>query len=215
MKYKIIDINSWSRKENYTWFTKHSPCKINMTTNIDITSLKEQIDENKLRFYPVLTYVVSSILNKHDEFKTYLNEDNELIIYDKIHPRYPIFHKEDERISILWSEHSSNFKKFYNNFTTDCKLYGEKRSMAAKGLYPKNIFDITSIPWVSFNSFDCASNINNIFPPFVAFGKFFKQNKNILLPLSISVHHALCDGFHVGRFFEEVQSFVDELNINI
>lgn len=214
MKYKVIDFNTWPRKENFIYFTKYSPCKISMTADIDITLLKEQIDGNKLRFYPTFAFVVSSVLNKHDEFKTYLNQDNELIVYDKIHPRYPIFHKEDERLSILWSKFSSDFKEFYNNFTADCKTYGENRSMAAKGVYPKNIFDITSILWVNFTNFNYEEKIKGISAPFVAFGKFIEKNKKVILPLSVSVHHALCDGFHVGRFFEEVQLFVNEVRLN-
>ena len=30
------------------------------------------------------------------------------------------------------------------------------------------------------------------------------------MPLAIQVHHAVCDGFHVGRLLNEIQQYCDE-----
>lgn len=30
-------------------------------------------------------------------------------------------------------------------------------------------------------------------------GKYYTQGDKVLMPLAIQVHHAVCDGFHVGR----------------
>ncbi|WP_432419239.1 CatA-like O-acetyltransferase [Klebsiella pneumoniae] len=30
------------------------------------------------------------------------------------------------------------------------------------------------------------------------------------MPLAIQVHHAVCDGFHVGRMLNELQQYCDE-----
>lgn len=206
MNFKKIDIGSWDRKENYTWFTTKNRCKINMTMNIDITKLVGIIKEKKLRCYPTFTYISSKILNASDEFKMNYDEDGNLGIYDVVHPRYPIFHDSDKRISILWTEYSDDFKVFYDSFINDINTYGEIRSMAAKGKFPPNCFDMSSLPWCSFTSFDCPPTHDIVWlPPFVMVGKFFENNGKLLLPVSISVHHATCDGYHVSKFFNEFQ----------
>lgn len=33
------------------------------------------------------------------------------------------------------------------------------------------------------------------------------------MPLSVQGHHAMMDGIHVGRYFEQVQSYLDEPSI--
>lgn len=37
-------------------------------------------------------------------------------------------------------------------------------------------------------------------------GKFYEKDDKILLPLAIQVHHAVCDGFHVGKLIEALQN---------
>lgn len=36
-------------------------------------------------------------------------------------------------------------------------------------------------------------------------GRFFEDSGKFLLPVSISVHHDTCDGYHVSKFFSEFQ----------
>lgn len=211
MNFKKIDMEKWDRKENYEWFTTKNRCKINMTMNVDVTNLVKIIKQNKLRCYPTFTYIASMVINKHDEFKMNYDESGNLGVYDIIHPRYPIFHESDEKISILWSEYSEDFKVFYSSFISDIEKYGEKRSMAAKGKFPPNCFDMSSLPWSSFTSFDCLPTHDVVWlPPFVMVGRFFESNDKMLLPVSISVHHATCDGYHVSRFFSEFQNLAKD-----
>ena len=207
MNFKKIDMNTWQRAESYTWFTTYNRCKINMTMQLDVTKLIKTIKQNYLRHYPVFTYITSKVVNRHDEFKMNYDENGDLILYDVVHPRYPIFHDSDKRLSILWTDYSENFKTFYDDFISDVNKYSEKRGMAVKGQFPMNCFDMSCLPWSSFTSFDCPPTKDTVWlPPFVMVGKFYPKDDKILLPISISVHHATCDGYHVSRFFDEFQN---------
>ena len=33
------------------------------------------------------------------------------------------------------------------------------------------------------------------------------------MPFSVQAHHALMDGFHVGRYFQQAQNYLDSPNI--
>lgn len=206
MNFRKIDIENWDRKENYNWFINENRCKINMTVNIDITDLIAAVKENKIRCYPTFTYIASKVINANDEFKMNYDDDGNLGIYNIVHPRFPIFHESDKRISILWTKYSDNFQTFYKNFINDINMHGDKRSMAAKVKFPPNIFDISSLPWTSFTSFNCSLGNDIWLPPFVMAGRFFESNDKILLPLSLTVHHAVCDGYHASKFFNEFQN---------
>lgn len=211
-KFDKIDFDNWERKENYLWFTKH-PSTINMTANVEITNLLKFVKEKRLRCYPVFSYMISNVVNHIKEFKIGFDEDENIGYWNVIHPRYPIFHEEDKRISILWSEYDNSFGAFYENVDNDINRYGKIRSMAAKGRYPLNFFDVTSIQWVSFTSFSCQSIGNPIsFSPFVAIGKFFEDRGKILLPVSMGSHHAVSDGYHVSKFFVDLQNLANSFD---
>ena len=62
------------------------------------------------------------------------------------------------------------------------------------------------VPWFSFTAFDI-----NVFGegkyllPIFTMGKFFEANGRRMLPLAIQVHHAICDGYHVGQLIDILQ----------
>ena len=68
------------------------------------------------------------------------------------------------------------------------------------------------IPWVSFTSFKHAnSGDNRQTVPRMVFGKMFDQGDRRLMPFSVEVHHALMDGYHVGRYFNLFQEKLDSV----
>ena len=67
------------------------------------------------------------------------------------------------------------------------------------------------VPWVAFTNF----NINvfddgKFLLPVFTMGKFFERDGKRLLPLAIQVHHAVCDGYHIGVFVEKLQNYIDQ-----
>ncbi|WP_404999957.1 CatA-like O-acetyltransferase [Escherichia coli] len=75
----------------------------------------------------------------------------------------------------------------------------------------ENMFFVSANPWVSFTSFDLnVANMDNFFAPVFTMGKYYTQGDKVLMPLAIQVHHAVCDGFHVGRMLNELQQYCDE-----
>lgn len=65
--------------------------------------------------------------------------------------------------------------------------------MMAKPGVPANTFPVSMIPWESFDGF----NLN------------LEKGYGYLLPLSIQVNHAVCDGFHVCRFISALREMID------
>lgn len=45
--------------------------------------------------------------------------------------------------------------------------------------------------------------------PRFAWGKFFNAGDRLLMPLDVQAHHALMDGFHIGKFFETIQEYLN------
>ena len=46
--------------------------------------------------------------------------------------------------------------------------------------------------------------------PIFTFGKYYEEGGKYYIPLSIQVHHAVCDGFHVCRFLDELQDLLNK-----
>jgi chloramphenicol O-acetyltransferase type A len=67
------------------------------------------------------------------------------------------------------------------------------------------------IPWSSFTAFNL--NINNggdFLLPIITGGKYSQIKAEWFLPVSLQIHHAVCDGYHASVFMNDFQRFADE-----
>lgn len=210
--FKLIDKNTWKRKPYFDYYFSQVRCTYSITVNIDISEVIAFKNSHHIKLYPLLIYVLAKAVNSHEEFRTFINENGELGIWDVLFPCYTIFHKENESFSNLWTEWNENLRDFLSNYELDCKMFGDKCDISAKPDAPANTFPISSIPWTTFTGFNL-----NIFAdgsylsPIFTYGKYFQQDGKFLIPLSVQVHHAVCDGFHVARLVNEIQQICNDI----
>ena len=210
MGFKLIDASKWKRKEYFDYYLNQVRCTYSITLNLDLTSLLKEIKRNDVKLYPTMIYLLSTIVNKHEEFRTAINANRQVGIFDILHPSYTIFQNDSDTFTNIWSEYATSFSEFYKRYLLDTESYGEIKSFLAKPNMPENVFNISSIPWVSFTGFNLnLPKVTNYLLPIFTTGKYFTQNKKILLPIAIQVHHAVCDGFHISRFVNELQELIN------
>lgn len=204
--FKPIDTSSWKRKPYFDHYFNQIRCTYSITANIDITNVLSFKDRNKVKLYSLLIYVISKAVNKYEEFRTAINDRGEIGVWEALSPCYTVFHKDSESFSNIWTEWNDDLNLFLSNFEQDSKRFGQIDSIDAKPNTPANVFPISSLPWTTFTGFNL-----NIFAdgtyllPIFTYGKYFKDGNRYLIPLSIQVHHAVCDGFHVSRLINEIQ----------
>lgn len=210
MKFNIIDKQNWKRKEYFEHYFSNVPCTYSMTVNLDITTLLSTIKERGIKLYPVMIYGISSIVNKHEEFRMSIDESGHIGFFDELNPCYTIFHKDDETFSDIWTVFSTDFKTFYKCYLEDMQHFGNIKGMMGKPVQDSNIFTISCIPWAKFTSFhlNLEKGYHYLLPIFTL-GQYYCENGQVVIPLSIQVHHAVCDGFHIARFTNELQEWIE------
>ena len=157
-----------------------------------------------------MLYYLTTVVNRHPEFRTAINKDGELGVYSEMIPCYTIFHKDTETFSNLWTGCVSNYEDFCVAYENDMLKYGEQKGMIGKLNVPENNFTISMIPWTTFDGF----NLNlqkgyDYLIPMFTIGRYYWENGQVMLPLAVQVHHAVCDGFHVCRFVNELQELIN------
>ena len=203
MAFRLIDMESWPRREFYEHFIKEVRCTYSAVVNIDITALRGQ------KLYPAMIWLLTRTVNDMPEFRTSLTPEG-LGIYDDMHPMYTVFNKENKNFSGIWSWFSEDYGEFLSSYEADAAEYSRSTRYAPKEGTPPNSFNISMVPWLEFTGF----NINvfdegEFLLPVFTMGKFFERDGRRLLPLAIQVHHAVCDGYHMGLFVEKLQGYID------
>lgn len=208
MNFNKIDIKHWNRRQHFEHYLKNVKCGFSITTNIDITALVPTVKAKSLRLYPVLLYMVSSVVNTHQEFRIYFNEVKELGYWEKMNPSYTIFHKDINTFSSIWTEYMEDFSSFYLNIQRDMEKYASITELFPKPEAPPNCFPVSCIPWMSFTGFNLnLFNDNEYLSPIITIGRYFEQGNCLQLPVCLQVHHAIADGYHAAQFMNELQQF--------
>ena len=75
-----------------------------------------------------------------------------------------------------------------------------------------NTVDVSCLPWVKYKSSDIhVFDEGKYLAPVFTWGKYETENEKIILPLSMNIHHAVADGWHLSRFFADVQETINAL----
>ena len=60
------------------------------------------------------------------------------------------------------------------------------------------------MPWLAYTQLKHPATGRDDSNPRFSWGKFTEQNGRITLPVTVFVNHALADGLHIARFYENL-----------
>lgn len=210
MNYKTVDINTWSRGELFSFYMDRMRIVMSLTVDIDVTALAGYAKRNGLRFYPAMIWAVSKVVNAHDEFKYGWDAEGRLIKWDFISPSYACFHSDDENFTKAVTRFSPDLQEFHAGYLRDLERRAGLRGVAAD--QPPNFFDVSCLPWVRYRHCDMhVFDEGKFLAPVVTWGKYEEEGGRLIMPLTMNIHHAVADGYHLSRFFNEVQELIDSL----
>ena len=197
--YREIDMTSDPRRAQFDYFLPFADPYASVTVECDITPLRRRAE--KLPFFLSVLFCAVNAANEVPELRRRIR-DGRVIEFDRC----------------LSSHTVALDNGSYCYCTLDCGMpfadflpYAQAAVAAAKanpgledGEDADRLFFVSSLPWLSFSAISLPvpspadSNVR------ITFGKFFEREGKILLPVSLCVHHALADGIHIARFYENL-----------
>ncbi len=201
-----INMQSWPMAQSFYYYTQIAPTTYTINVDMNVTALRGALKENGYKFFPVYVYLVSRAIARQKELKVGIKE-GVLGYWDSLTPAYPQFHEDDKTVSLLWTQYNADFKSFYESYCADVKKYGSNKGiLTLKGKPLPNSYIISCIPWFTFHSFSLYNHgIKDYYFPSFEAGGFFQKEGQVYMPLSVTVHHATVEGYHLKVFFEELQ----------
>ena len=200
-----IDRTRWPRRARYEWVQKTGQGPFAVTVPLDVTLLAGE------PLYPALLWLLTQGVNEMEAFRTVATPEG-LGIYDHMDPAYTVFHPQEKTFSVLWTPFHPDYQVFRAAYQRDVAAYGASLEWMPQGVRPENTFDVSMVPWMSFSAFHLAATTERPYLlPIFTFGRYYEENGKYWIPLSIQVHHAVCDGFHTCRFINELQEVIKSL----
>lgn len=202
MKKRIVDMSRDPRREQFAYFSSLTDPYMGVTCQVDITALMERIRREGAPFFLSFTYEILAAANAVPELRRRI-EGEKVAEYDACRCSCTVA-KPDGAYSYCTLDGTLSWEEFLEA--------GRKALEAAKngGTMEEDedheeLFFVSCVPWLRYTDMvqpvpsPAYSNVR------LAWGKWMEENGRISLPVTILAHHALVDGIHLGRFYEELE----------
>jgi chloramphenicol O-acetyltransferase type A len=206
---EYLDLTKWARREVFEFFRGFDKPYFNVCTQVDVSKLVATLrDQPNVSVSLAYHYLALKAANEIEPFR-YRLRDGKVLVHPVIHGATTVL-LPNETFTFAYFDYVEDFGKF---------IAGAERAVqeakAAGGFRTKDDDDdmihCTVLPWVSFTSFSHARNWSREDSvPKISFGKFVREDERTLMPISVEVHHALMDGFHVGRYLSRLEEMLTE-----
>ena len=216
MAYRVIDKETYYRKDVFHRFSEECKCSLSMTARIDVTDLVAWSKATGTKFYLNFLYLLTRVMNAREDYRMdYFYKTGELVVYDVIHPTHYCFHPETETCTPVYSLYDEDYAAFYDHAAADLDWAKAHPVYIREATKEPNRFDASYIPWVSYDALHMELPDGYLyFAPIVNWGAYREEEGRLRMPVSVRMNHAVADGYLVARVFrlleQEIKAFLQE-----
>ena len=203
-----IDKDTWLRKDHYDFFSRFEEPFFGVTVTVDVAHAFHYAKQKTHSFFLHYLYRALKAANSIENFR-YRIIDGDVYLFDEIHAS-PTINRANGTFGFAYMDFHDDENVFIAGAR---KIVEEVRH--SSGLIPavsgENVIHFSAMPWLKFTAVSHARSFN--FPdscPKISFGQVYEDNGQLLMPVSIHLHHGLADGYHAGLFVERFQELLNE-----
>ncbi len=216
MAYKVIDKDSYYRRDVFRRFSEDCKCSLSMTARVDVTELAAWSKRTGTKFYLNFLYLLSRVLNSREDYRMdYYYRTEEMVCYDVIHPTHYAFHPDTETCTPVYSTYYEDYATFYAHAAEDLAWAKENPVYIREATKEQNRFDASFIPWLSYDALHMELPDGYLyFAPIVNWGAYREEGGRLMMPVTVRMNHAVADGYLVALVFrllaQEIETFIHD-----
>ena len=203
-----IEPKNTTRYNAYKLWMKAPNPMVTFFKTLDITALVKTSRRKHLKLNMLLDHCIGRAASEIKEFYI-LPVGEKLMCYDSIAVNTIVKNKNGEVNScdIMYYADLYKFNKEYLKYTAYCAKNCRDRDLSENSMVigTSAIVDTEIDGAVGMNS----GIFNN---PFIIWGRYRKRFFKYYLPISFQFHHTQMDGAHAGKFLENLQKEIKNIN---
>ena len=206
----VIDMSQSPRAGQFAYFSAMADPWAGATVMVDITDFLPAIRARGLPFFLSFLFAVTRAGNAVPELRRRLLPDGTVVEYDRCQPSYTAIKPDGAYVYVDVDGGISDLRAFCAQGKANQAAAIEKGVLAEGGDVLDHSF-ISSVPWLHYAQIKLPSGMPGDSHPRISWGKYQEENGRVTLPVTLYVHHALADGWHISRFFENLRHELDTI----
>lgn len=237
---KHIDMATYPRRDHFEHFVGMAYPYVGVTVDVDVTDLLALCREKGYSFYLMVLHAVALAADEVPEFRRRIDhggievgrepDERERLLADRPakpstglapgkagiveYDECPTSHTElkpDGTYAYCTLHHHMPLEEYLAKAEAARTAARENGSIEEEADV-QSMYFISTLPWLHYTQLvqpvACGEESN----PRITWGKY-QQNSDgrMMMPLSVLVHHALADGLHIAKFYEEFSKQVKKI----
>lgn len=204
----LIDIENWSRKEHFLFYSKFEEPFFGVTVKVDCTKAYLNAKKKSVSFFLYYLYRALKACNEVENFR-YRIIDNQVFKFAVVNAS-PTINRPDGTFGFAYMNYFEDENLFYEKALQEIENVKSTNSLLPS-VSGENVIHFSAIPWLDFTSISHARSYSKPDScPKISFGKMTENDGKKEMPVSIHGHHGLMDGYHVGLFVEKFQKLLND-----
>lgn len=203
---QFIDLEHWNRKEHFKFFSAFDDPFFGITTLVDFTNIYRRCKEERKSFFLYSVHFLLQCVNETEAFKLRI-EGGQVVKYDTIHVS-PTIGREDGTFGFGFFEYDADLDLFIQKAEKEIERVRNGSGLSfSDHTEREDLIRYSALPWFVFSEMKHAVSFGRgDSVPRISTGKLVKENDKYLLPVSITVHHALVDGRDVAELVGKLEA---------
>ncbi|WP_270441610.1 CatA-like O-acetyltransferase [Acidaminococcus provencensis] len=205
--YQVIDEKKWSRAMHCMIFRNSVEPAFCVTFEVDITNFLKKVKKQNYSFTIAMVYAVCKCANEIEAFR-YRFLNGNVVLFDKIDTAFTYLNQDTKLFKVI----NVPMKNTLEEYVTIAARVAKEQKAYFTGPLGNDVIQCSPMPWVTYThiSHTNSGKKDNATPLF-DWGKYYKKDGCIVMPISVQAHHSFVDGIHVGEFAEALQILMNEL----
>ncbi len=201
---RLIGLEHWNRKEHFEFFSALDDPFFGITTLVDFTGIYKRSREERTSFFLRSVHFILKCVNETEAFKLRI-ENDQVVKYDLINVS-PTIGREDGTFGFGFFEYDANLDTFIRNAEKEIERVKNGKGLSfSENTGRPDLIRYSALPWFVFSEMKHAVSFGKSDSvPRISTGKLAQTDEKYMLPVSISVHHALVDGRDVAELVERL-----------
>jgi chloramphenicol O-acetyltransferase type A len=205
---EIIPIEGWEREETFRFFSTFTQPFFNVHTEVEITPLYSYCKRHNLSV--ALAYMHNTTQAARQSENMLLRiENGKVVRYSGLDMSTTIL-KDNKQIAFTHFPYHEKLEDFCQE---GARIIAEvkKSKKLFNGHQGVDLLHMTTLPWFTFKGMEHAFSIGQEDPgvPKIGYGKLEMRGDKVYLPISIGLHHALADGYHMHLFLQRMEQVIE------
>ena len=201
MEPRVLDLAAYPRRAHFDYFRQMANPYVSVTASCDITALRRLTQERGLPFFLTVLHCAINAANAVPELRQRIRGEG-IVEYDRCLSSHTVA-LPDGTYCYCSLEVDRPFREFLPYAAAE-----QERVKAAPTLEDgedgESLFFVSCVPWLSYTALTQPTPTPADSNPRITWGRWHRQEGRTLLPMTLLANHALVDGIHIARFYENL-----------